>query len=232
MSDITDFINEVEDIKTSGRWNSLNEKIKILSAVSDNESEWITSVFSGLIYRIFKEYHRMQEAHKYTDDDLAIVAWHARNLLELGVWSIYCTKNKGNARRFYEDAGRDHHDILVKLKEWGEKTHQGSEWKKENNNGLKHFTKAAAKKNVLDLDSKYLRVSNVAKGLGLGENYEMANKMLSKFAHPTAGYVVLPIVGEGAKKLKVTFFIQGCVSFLAAFNHLEQHFQNDWQSTN
>jgi len=227
MPDIMNLISEAEYIKTSGRWSALNEKIKKLPPISDDEFGWLTRVFSGLTYRVFYEYLGMQEAHKRADDELAIVAWHARNLLELAVWSLYCTKSEDNTRRFYEDAGRDYNDLLLKLKKWGGKTNQGNEWQQMFTDSLQDLSKAAAQQGISDLNSKYLQVSEVAKDLGMKDDFETTNKMLSKYAHPTAGYVVRPFDGEDVKKLKTAFLIQGCVNFLGAFNALEQHFKNN-----
>lgn len=221
--DFTDHIKEADEIRTSVRWNALNEKIKKQAAISDKKLEWRSHVFSGLTYRIFSEYHRIKEAHERNDDELAIVAWHARNLLELMIWTRYCTTDDDKARRFYEDAGRDHYDLLNATKVWGDKNNQSSIWKDQTENSLAELVDAAAEHQVSDLNSKYLRVSDAAQQVGMKDNFDMQNKFFSKFAHPTAGHVVLPFVNENAKRLKTVFFANGCLFFIYGFSFLEQH---------
>src|SRR5258708_29492264 len=56
------------------------------------------------------------------------VAWRARNLLELSVWSTYSAKNGDNARRVYEDAGRDVRGVYDAFIKWGTATAQAADW--------------------------------------------------------------------------------------------------------
>jgi hypothetical protein len=53
------------------------------------------------------------------------VAWLARNLLELFVWTEYCTKSPENAKQFYIDAVRDFDDIVKVIKPEDVEEHPG-----------------------------------------------------------------------------------------------------------
>lgn len=221
--DPTDHIKEADDIRTSGGEDILIERIKKLPDISDKQHGWRTRVFSGLTHRIFSEYEGLKEAYERNDEELATVAWHARNLMELVIWTTYCITDDDNARRFYEDARRDHADMLTRFNLWGKKTDQGSIWTESFENSVNKLNEAAAEYNVTDFSSKYLQIADVADQVEMGDNYRLLNKFHSKFAHPTAGYVVLPpSSNEDAKKLKTVFFVNGCISFVHGFSLLEQ----------
>src|ERR1017187_6404774 len=115
-------------------------------------------------------------------------AWNARNLLELWVWLKYCATSRENARRFHEDALRDMQgltDALSKLHSL-----QGIPNEFEASARMK-IAEAARDKLGLDyLDSDYTHVAVAAKAVGLGDFFASNNRLLSKFAHPTAGLVL------------------------------------------
>jgi hypothetical protein len=106
-------------IGTSGRWAALNDAIKRLGkSYGGHEDVWYLQTLSGLAFLILAEYNLLKEA----DDDhrrytVSRLAWHARNLLELSVWAIYCMGGIPNVRRLYEDAGRDVADMYSALRQ-------------------------------------------------------------------------------------------------------------------
>ena len=66
-----------------------------------------------------------------------------------------------------------------------------------------------------------MTVSEAAKEVRMGEHFALSNKMLSKFAHPTAMQVLAPPDNAKTTMQKDVFFSQGCLFFLGAFNALE-----------
>lgn len=121
-------------------------------------------------------------------DALPASAWNARNLLELWIWVKYCSTSPENARRFHEDALRDvrglidAHDSMCKHAGIANTT--GDEARKR----LDEL--ALEKLGITSLDPAFERVSEAARGVGLGDQFNAWNKHLSKFAHPTAGLVI------------------------------------------
>ena len=120
-------------------------------------------------------------------DRLPATAWIARNLLELLVWVKYCGVSRENAWRFHEDALRD----VKGLTEAHEKICDVT--------GIENETSAMAAQQIRDLaseklglediDSKFLAVvaASKAQGVELGNQFAPLHRILSKFAHPTAG---------------------------------------------
>jgi len=122
-------------------------------------------------------------------DRLPAAAWIARNLLELQVWVKYCGVSKENAWRFHEDALRDAKGLME------------AHAKSCAAMGIENETAATAEQQLRqvaleslglnNIGADYLHVSMAAKeeGVGLGDRFGPFHRLLSKFAHPTAGLV-------------------------------------------
>jgi Family of unknown function (DUF5677) len=115
-----------------------------------------------------------------------VVAWRARNLLELSVWCLFCSKSKENARRLYEDAARDILGLFSAFTKSGTATAQDPEWLDLFTGAKKGLSQRATSDGIASLDGAYKQVSEAAKEAGIGEHFSLSYRMLSKFAHPTA----------------------------------------------
>jgi hypothetical protein len=111
------------------------------------------------------------------------VAWLTRNLLELGIWIEYCATSSDHAKEFVLDSARDAHDAM-----------DIPDGVLGTNHSLKEEREKLVKQTRDDgfetLDEKYKSVSSAAKELGKAEAFKHSNKLLSKFAHPTALHIV------------------------------------------
>jgi len=56
---------------------------------------WHLNVFIGIVYETLKMQFHLKRAYK--ERELNYLAWAARNLLELRVWSLYTAKSEQNA---------------------------------------------------------------------------------------------------------------------------------------
>lgn len=85
--------------------NKLNELLARVDQSRGRVEDW----YADLITKISLSIGRVCiDLFKSTEQDaLPAAAWNARNLLELWVWTKYCSTSRANARRFYEDAIRD-----------------------------------------------------------------------------------------------------------------------------
>jgi hypothetical protein len=111
------------------------------------------------------------------------VAWLTRNLLELAVWTSHCAESEANSKEFVLDAARDVHDAMDLPDGMFSTT-----------DSFQAERRAAIEKTQQDgfetLDERYRAVSKIAKELGKGLEFQNLNKLLSKFAHPTALSVI------------------------------------------
>ncbi len=120
---------------------------------------------------------------------LAIVAWHARNLLELAIWTEYCIQSPENGVRFGVDAVRDFDDIIKLISQ---------DEIEANPEAKKHIQEFKAARSILattitaeELSKRYTSVRTAASAIGKLTQYENTMKLLSKWAHPTAVAVML-----------------------------------------
>lgn len=113
------------------------------------------------------------------------VAWVSRNLLELSVWAAYCIKSPENAKRFFDDAARDAFGAL-NLPD-GMFSNDPDFSFKDARTEILH---EARQKGVEGLEDPYRAVRDAAKEIGMLEYYVGANKLYSKFAHPTSLWIM------------------------------------------
>jgi hypothetical protein len=210
-------------IGTSGRWAALNDAIKRLAkSYGGREDVWYLQTLSGLAFLILAEYNLLKEA----DDDhrrytVSRLAWHARNLLELSVWAIYCMGGIPNVRRLYEDAGRDVADMYSAFQKWGETTTQDAGFISRFASAKQDLAQRAAADGVEELDAAYMQVSTVAKEIGMGEHFRVGFKLLSKWAHPTAMQMLGVVDDDQIRLQRECFFSMGCLHFTGAFTAVE-----------
>lgn len=225
--EIIPFIKQAKDISTSGRWKALNEKIREILENPAIASEWSLRVHAPLTEAVFLEYLELKDVYdKGRYRDLSLLAWRARNLLELSIWCKFCGQKDENAKRFYEDLGRDSRDVLDNFKVWGEKNQQSQEWSKSFVDAKDKLSESAQAKGVVSVDGDYKSIRDVAEECGplVLSNYRAINKYLSKYAHPTALSILGGISEDNKNDLRDAIWGQGCVLFVEAFSDLEEYF--------
>jgi hypothetical protein len=216
------FVDEAASISTSGRWAAINEKIESLSASPGASNEWWVEFLGKLCFKVFSEYLLLKRAYEENDKETPLLAWRARNLLELSIWCVYCTKSRENARRFYEDAGRDLLGIHDAFTRWGTATGQGSEWLGNIAEGKKDISRQAVADGIPSLDGSFKDVREAADEVGLGDHFKLSYRMLSKVAHPTALQILGNRNSAQVESQNDMFFSQGCLLFAGAFEALEK----------
>jgi hypothetical protein len=214
-------ISEAAEIKASGKWNALNQKIQQLVNDNNGYEEWEIQVLANLCFHNFSGFFALKKAYDDIKSEPSLLAWRARNLLEISVWSIYCAKDTKNARIFYEEAGRDVKNIYEALIKWGEGTSQDSNWLDPIKAAKADISAQATSEGIESLEGAYKQVSKVAEECGIGQHFKVDYKMLSKFAHPTAMLILSTPDEEKEKLQKDMFYSQGCMYFVGGFNALE-----------
>ena len=215
------FVNDAADIKTSGRWNAINAKIERLAARPDAGNEWHVQLFGSICYQVLSEYHRLERAYNAESENASLLAWRARNLLELSVWSKYFVTSRENARRLYEDAGRDILDLVSAFEKWGRATAQSTDWFDPLASGKQDLSQRATADGIETLEGSYKRVTDAANECEMSDHFAVSFKMLSKFAHPTAMQILGAPDEERHALQRDCFFGQGCLFFTGAFVALE-----------
>ena len=214
-------VDEAANIAASGRWTAVNERIKCLAANPGVDNDWWVQLFASLCSQIFSEYLLLKCTHEESRDGASLLAWRARNLLELSVWCLYCSKSRVNARRLYEDAGRDVLGLFSAFTKWGVATAQDPDWLDLFTGAKQDLRQRAALDGIDSLNGPYKQISEAAKETGIGDHFSLGYRMFSKFAHPTAMQILAPPNETTTAFQKDLFFSQGCVFFTGAFVALE-----------
>jgi hypothetical protein len=168
-------------------------------------------VFSSLCASLFSEYLALKRACEEPRSVPSLIAWRARNLLELSVWSIYCSINSDNARRLHVDAGRDVLGIFGAFSKWSAATGREHIDVRTFDEAEHELLTRSAAQGIESLDGAYKSVSEAAKEIGMSEQFALSNKLLSKFAHPTAMQILSPPNDAKAAAQKDVFFTGGFV---------------------
>jgi hypothetical protein len=211
------FVEQAALIGRSGRWAALNARIVELAADPGVDNAWQVQVFGGICSQTFHEYLRLKDAAEAERIDSPLTAWRARNLLELFVWATYFGMSRKNARRIYEDAGRDTKNIFDVFEKFG----SAAEWKSTIADSKNDLLSRAANEGIATLDGSFMSVHNAAGECGFQDRFSVINKLLSKFAHPTAMRIV-GVVDEATEILqRDSFYGFGCLYFVSAITALE-----------
>jgi hypothetical protein len=112
-----------------------------------------------------------------------------RSLMELDVRTEFCNVSESNWKRFMDDGFRDMRDLaelVLKMK---------TPWTKEIYDemaaGFAELHKDAKKFGIANFAGPYTSDRDAAKEIGRGEEYGLRYRYYSKFAHPTALWIML-----------------------------------------
>jgi hypothetical protein len=216
-----DFVQQADEINTSGRWQTLNEMVRCLADNQNGYEAWEVQVLTALCAQNFSEYLAFKKAYEDPRSEPSLIAWRARNLLEISVWSLYCAQSTENTRVFYEDAGRDVVGIYKSFIDYGKTTTQENDWLDAIEGARQDINTRAASEGIESLEGPFKQVREAAASCKIEDHYRIRNKLLSKFAHPTAMVIMSPPDSEKEKLQKDNFYNQGCVSFVNGFGALE-----------
>ena len=171
------------------------------------DKPWQTDVIAGLASRCYELQRHLRRG--YAEFDAHYMAWAARTLLELKVWTEYVTKSEDNLKRFFQDMYVDGSTgfqvatkSLVKLDDHPLKT----ESQRILDDAKPDLVAKLAAADVGESE-KYLRPGDVAKQLGLEAEFDVANMTFSKWAHASAFSVLLPLYAEGKPDSKNEMFL-------------------------
>lgn len=219
-TDFEQMVHLALQISTSGRWEAINEKVRALAQAPGMRPPWWIQVMGGLLSKAFAEYLSLKRSFDHKGEP-SLLAWRARNLLELSIWSHYCSKTEEHARRLYEDAGRDEIGIYEEFSKWGTATSKDQDFLDLFSEASKNLEQRAKNEGISSLDGKFKEVADAAKELGLGHHYKLSNRMLSKFAHPTALSILSVANQKTEQEQRELFFAFGCLFFVGAFTFIE-----------
>lgn len=216
-----EFVADAATIKEAGRWQALNQHVREMAANPGTGNGWYVQIFGQLCFQILSGYNSLSQAYDGQHDDASLLAWRARNLLELSVWATYFAASRDNARRLYEDAGRDAHELFRLFENLGQTEAEGADFD-GTAEGKSALETRAIKEGIETLEDHYMSVAKAAETCGLSSHFRRFNKLLSKFAHPTA-LQILGIPNDVQLTFQRNCFLGlGCLFFAGAFDAMER----------
>ena len=185
---------------------------------------WQNDVIVGLARRCYDLQAHLRRG--YAESDAHYMAWAARTLLELKIWTEYVTQSEENFKRFHQDMYVDANTAFqvgakatASLDEHPLKT----ESQKILDNarlGLKARLEAAE----VSESERYLRLGDIAEQLALETEFNITNMTFSKWAHATAQSVLLPVYAEGKSDSKGGLFLMmGAGNAVLIIEKLTEH---------
>jgi hypothetical protein len=172
-----------------------------------------TDEVSGRFYHIMSvltdaarcNYEDLRKAHHH--DNQIMMAWACRNLLEITVLSKYVLLSEENASDFAADRLIDGVEIGTTLKKLQDLINQESAAEGGTIAGQRMQQPPIGADQIIDEYTKLLNMEQVsrqrpmkmievARNVGLGDEYEGMNKLCSKLVHPTAWSLFTADVGS------------------------------------
>jgi hypothetical protein len=135
------------------------------------------------------------------------------------VWVTFCAKSRDKARQFFEDFRKDASNLLKAFQTWAEATKQSPDWFQQGADARDGLAGAALVRGVASIGGQFTKVVDAAGEIGIAHHFSLMNKLLSKFAHPTA--MVILGNSEVLNMQKDSVFASGCLFFVGAFVALE-----------
>ncbi len=131
----------------------------------------------------------------YREHSLPYLAWATRGLVELALWTEYCSRSPVNDQLFLQDTIRDHVGLLAALG-IAERAVPGGDNPAELDQLQALLIKVGSTLGMNDLSAKFTPVSKAARDMGVMDLYTRVNTVLSKFVHPTALVTNSPVPDE------------------------------------
>jgi hypothetical protein len=157
------------------------------------DEDWYIEVFMGVLMETVRSYEELKDG--LACQRLGRLAWASRNLLELKVWSWYVTAARENARRLYDDRFVDAADLMRRFDGLFAAFPNLEAFVPSYQVFREKVTNARQQCGLADQNS-YLKVSKVAKEVGLDTEFSALNTVLSKLVHPTAFSLYAVVTGD------------------------------------
>lgn len=191
---------------------------QLINKLKNPDELWKWRVVGGLFCLTFEHYDSMIDAYE-RNRPISTLAFHARSLLELFVWTKYALGSDENIRLIDEDALKNAKDIADLLQ------NRSVNFDVESAN--KKLVKLAKSSGYQEPSRKYLRTDKLPVEQEVTEYYLAANKILSKLAHPS-GFTIVGLVGESGESEIMPIIVQDACNWfiviikaLAALSEIE-----------
>jgi hypothetical protein len=190
-----------------------------LTTLPPQQEAWFLQIMLGLLTDTSFAYQQLKVG---LDKSESLLAWAARNLLELNIWAQYVTASCEQAERFYQDWVIDGSELFQSPQDWrvedGEPPDRVT-W------ALVESMKKPKTDCGLPAMASYLRVGDVASGR-LEEEFKQMNRVYSKFVHPTAWSILKMQHHFNLKTMRRLLFTKGATYGFQVSDTLYTHYKS------
>ena len=186
---------------------------------SDEEMGRFYHIVSALADAAKSNYVTLRKA--FEDDEQTMMAWSCRNLLEVAIFTKFVLCSRTNAEDFAADRLIDELQISESLKKLD--LHLDPQLQKSTfDTEINKFDKQMEDEGVTR--TSYLPTRELAKKVGMFEQYDTMNKVCSKLVHPTAWSLLTADIGpERLPEARNVFFGCGAEYFMTVFAEIAPH---------
>ena len=170
-----------------------------------------------LVHSMLKHQHHLTVGYQKST---LLLAWACRNLLELDIITQYCLVSPQNGKDFVDDMWIDGIEIFEAFKKRFQAI-EPDEQTLELDETIANYRAEKAKRGLTR--NKFLDVKELAKQVGMQNEYRHMNKVTSKLVHPTA-FSVLAFAEDGELKyLRPIIFEAGNRYALEVYEKIKAH---------
>jgi hypothetical protein len=213
MSIEPEFVKETDDA-----FSTFETFTRSLSP-TDEETGSFYHIFSALSDATKTNYIILRKA--FEDDEQTLMAWSCRNLLELAIFTKFALSSRANADEFAADRLIDGLQIgtsLKKLELYLNPQQVGSALDAV----INQFKKQMSDKGITR--TKFHSVKELAKQVGMLDEYETINKVCSKFVHPSAWSLFTADIGSVRfPEARELFYASGALFFATVIDEIAPH---------
>jgi len=221
-------IIKAHEILVAGRLGAVSKDLDRLHA-TEGDDTWYSDTLMNLFSELAMQYAMVEKEYNDKDRRFAIarpatLAWRARNMLELSIWTAFCYGSRDNARRFYEDKHRDMLNWVTSVQKMVALLPDAEiAWRTFPIESKARITKVAEDEKIADIDESFTKINAAAVEIGLDSFFLSMNKFFSKFAHPTA-LTVLTFPDEATRAMMCHLFcVMAAIFFILGFEEMEKH---------
>lgn len=194
------------------RFGGLRSFVPVLEKCRCLET-WHSNIVGAIPLRARLNYDHLKGA---ANANYEYLGWCCRNLLELLIWALYVTTSKENARRLFEDYIIDTEHLVTNLRDllhiFATETRPELDRNLQTLSEQESILRQERARSSLPIDSRYLDVGRIAKGVGMAKRFASLNRILSKLAHPTSLSILLVLPPDSDAGLRTFMFRIGLIS--------------------
>jgi hypothetical protein len=174
------------------RFDSMMLAVSKLNADNSRDPDF-TNVLVGLAMELYRAFGELQSGMR--EQVTSRVALATRTLLELRYWTSFASASEENIWRLRRDSLVDARDMLDKFEAICAVREDLAPCRPIVDSARSRFAKECEERGITT-QGNYIRVSKLAKDLGLDDEHRAMGAFLSKLVHPTGFSICLPDVNE------------------------------------